>query len=142
MRASSSLSKRGLGVPKKERDDKDTQDGINRLRDLVKLRSFFIETAKFRFERRLRVSAKILSPYRDFSPASAVPRAAWHSLRSACSLPHGSLARFAAATPPRKDKNIIPNFRPCKRRGNEMASAAGCNGRFMQGYGKLPRICA
>jgi len=34
-----SLSTVGLGVPGQEREDKDTQDGINRLRDLIKLRS-------------------------------------------------------------------------------------------------------
>ena len=34
-----SLSSGGLGVPMREREDKDTQDGINRLRDLAKLRS-------------------------------------------------------------------------------------------------------
>jgi len=94
-RASSSLSKRGLGVPKKERDDKDTQDGINRLRDLVKLRSFFIETAKFRFERRLRVSAKFLSP-NGISPP---------------------LRLFLASHPWRKDANIIAKL-PRLRRGS------------------------
>ena len=44
-------------MPGQERDDKDTQDGTNRLRDLVKLRSC-PKTAKFRSERRLRVGAK------------------------------------------------------------------------------------
>ena len=34
------------------------------------------ETAKFTVERRLRVYAKSFSPYRDFSPASAIPRKA------------------------------------------------------------------
>ena len=34
-----SLSTGGLGEPMGEREDKDTQDGINRLRDLAKLRS-------------------------------------------------------------------------------------------------------
>ena len=87
MRASSSLSKRGLGVPKKERDDKDTQDGINRLRDLVKLRSFFIETAKFRFERRLRVSAKYLIRLNGISPPSRLAPAAHPRRESTHSIP-------------------------------------------------------
>ena len=44
----------------------------NSVRIFVRFRTF--ETCKFRSERRLRVSAKFLSPYRDFSPASAAPR--------------------------------------------------------------------
>ena len=54
-------------MPMREREDKDTQGGINRLRDPVKLRSL-IETAKFRLERRLRVYAKIIFALSGFLP--------------------------------------------------------------------------
>ena len=67
----STLSERGLAVPEQEREDKNTQDGINRLRDLIKLRSCS-KTCKFRSERRLRVSAKFTM--RDFSPHQLVHR--------------------------------------------------------------------
>ena len=66
-----SLSELGLGAPEKEREDKDTQDGIKPPAHLAKLRSFS-KTAKFSSERRLRICAK--SPLRDFSPASASSR--------------------------------------------------------------------
>ena len=53
-------SELGLGVPEQEREDKGTQDGGNRPRNLAKLRSCS-KTAKFRSERRLRVSARFTS---------------------------------------------------------------------------------
>ena len=59
-------------MPVYERDDEDTQDGRNRKRT-SQTPFIHFETAKFPIERRLRVSAKILSPYRDFSPVSAIP---------------------------------------------------------------------
>ena len=72
-------------MPMREREDKGTQDGINRLRDLVKLRSL-IETAKFPVERRLRVSAKYLirqngiSPPHQLAPAAHTRRESTHSI--------------------------------------------------------------
>ncbi len=69
-------------MPKQERDDKDTQDGINRLRDLAKLRSCFLKPPSF-YRNVVCVSTqKSLSPHRDFSPASAVSRKATRPART------------------------------------------------------------
>ena len=50
----------------------------------------------------------------DFSFAARPESAPYRCGPHPCSLPHGSRARFAAATPPRKDKNLtakLPPFR-------------------------------
>ena len=84
-------------MPVYERDDEDTQDGRNRKRT-SQTPFIHFETAKFPIERRLRVSAKILSPYRDFSPASAIP--AQHPLCENINI----IAKISAANLPRKNQ--------------------------------------
>ncbi len=77
-------------MPKQERDDKGTQDGINRLRDPVKLRSCFMKPPSF-VQNVVCVSAQKSYRLIGISP------------------PH---RLFPARHPPREDDNIIAKLPP------------------------------